>query len=612
MTETDGSRDYIDIFCAFALQVIPDNTFVDTEHIRREMIREFHFHEGIPDESLRTILKRGKHYGYLEIESRKETDRAGKQQVIKVYQLSPAGLAYLESLDSKDSIKKRIEDLQKDVCLYWRNKGTILEKQEIEKSLIYFVSSNINMLGSIVKGKKPINDFVVSGSCKDEKYIIEYLGFAKENAMDHYRTFSEMVHGSIISVALYSDRVDEIGKEKIKPCNVYIDTNFAFSILNMHVKEECRSARYLLGLLYRYKFPVRIFDFTVDEMRIVLNRFSLFLTEQHRYPPEQIHKTRFGLYQTIQEQGWTVTRVREFSNNLEKILKEMNIRIEYISSAAKKAYLSDAETHYSRFESYVPNRSERSRKHDLLAIEVIKKKRNHRVMKLEESKAFFLSSDIALSRFSYDVLGHRDEGSICEVILDRLLLNMLWLKNPRLDPPLETIISLHSRHLFLNKNVWDRFYEILKKLLREHNITGGDITQLFYDNYIGRVLGEIEEDKVDIVTEDFIKEHIGIANENVRKDEQTRKKYEEERMKLEEELINLKEELEQEKDDIRNLVLGLIDRQGLQQNFLRRKARVIASKRAEKLIRCIWILFDIFYLGGLWLFYNTPQKLGAK
>ena len=81
--------------------------------------------------------------------------------------------------------------------------------------------------------------------------------------------------------------------------------------------------------------------------------------------------------------------------------------------------------------------------HDLFAIEKIKELRRYSIRKIEESKFFFLTSDRKLSRFNYLEMGHQSNGTICEIILDTLLTNILWLKDPRAKLSLKSIITVH-------------------------------------------------------------------------------------------------------------------------------------------------------------------------
>ena len=113
-----------------------------------------------------------------------------------------------------------------------------------------------------------------------------------------------------------------------------------------------------------------------------------------------------------------------------------------------------------------------------------------------------------MSRFNLIEEGHKQTATICETILDRLMTSILWLKNPSTKLSLKTIIAAHSRGLFVNRRVWDHFYDVLQKLKREGKIGDDDIGTLFWHSYLEDTLRSIEENEVYKVTPDFVLENI--------------------------------------------------------------------------------------------------------
>jgi hypothetical protein len=145
-----------------------------------------------------------------------------------------------------------------------------------------------------------------------------------------------------------------------------------------------------------------------------------------------------------------------------------------------------------------------SQNHDLAAIEEIKEIRGHPVRKIEDSKALFLTSDSILSRLNLIDMSHKENGTVNEVILDRLMSCILWLKDPHAKPPIKSIIAAYSRDLFIKRRIWDRFYELLRQLKQEGSVDDENISTLFYHNYIESVLREFDESEVDKNTPEFV------------------------------------------------------------------------------------------------------------
>jgi len=130
-------------------------------------------------------------------------------------------------------------------------------------------------------------------------------------------------------------------------------------------------------------------------------------------------------------------------------------------------------------------------------------------------------------------MGHKEKATICEVIPDHLLTNILWLKNPTVgkDIPMKSVIAIHSRKMFVEKRVWERFIENLNKLKEEGSISDKEIAMLFYNRYIEKVLLEYEESDIDTIQPELIFELIKDAARKI--DAEAQEKLEEQRKGLE-------------------------------------------------------------------------------
>jgi hypothetical protein len=255
-----------------------------------------------------------------------------------------------------------------------------------------------------------------------------------------------------------------------------------------------------------------------------------------------------SIYSNLKSQGWTIEDVREFIQKIEEKIWELNIKIEptdidfltYVPK--KKEYIEKV----LKCKPILPYQTERLRYHDIAAIEKIEELRGSSVREIEKSKAFFLTSDLRLSRCNFFEMGHKGKATICEVIPDRLLTNILWLKNPTLvkDIPLRLIIAIHSREIFIDKRIWRRFYEIAIKLKQEGRITDKDLSMLFYNHHIEKILSSLDESEIEEVKPDLILEEIQKISSGI--DSETQRKLDEQKKIFEDELA--KRDLEKEKN----------------------------------------------------------------
>jgi hypothetical protein len=251
---------------------------------------------------------------------------------------------------------------------------------------------------------------------------------------------------------------------------------------------------------------IKVFSFTVDEICRVIRGYP---EGSSRYPSTIGVNT---LYSNLKRIGWTKSDVREFISNIEKSLNKEGIKIEWGSKIDLDNYTPPDQSWENSIRQYKPDQGDFSRNHDLAAIEMIQAKRPHRVRRIEESRAFFLTSDNKLCRFNFDEMGHVNDSTICEVLQDRLVANILWLKNPNSGTPLKSIIAAHSRELLIDRRLWDKFNDVLRKLAKEGKVKDQDISILFYHGFIEDTLREMNESESDKITAEFVIEEIEKAS----------------------------------------------------------------------------------------------------
>lgn len=532
-TLKEEGRDFIDVFCPFVLKAIEPGKLVDIEEIRANFTKNFGLKVGIPKSALMTILKRAKRQGYIELGKKigedEIKDQSHTRNGLTLYKLQKKGISYAQRIDNTDEIENKIDALYENISLFFKNKKDIsLTRRQANDMLLTFIQKNINALGQFMHKNESVFNRLLEVSRTNEKYLLEYIKFIKARNDEYYITLREMLYGSVISTVLYDEEADlaEVGTKKLRPCKVYLDTNFLFSVLGMHSSEESKSARELFDLLRKERFDVRVFDFTVYEMRRVMSGYLLYLRNKDRIP---FSGTSLGLYGALEDKKWTPEKARQFINNAENFLAKEGLTVERITPQTLSDYQTDLKDVEYLLEETKPLQSRRSREHDLNAILIIRKRRGKKVWKIEDSRAFFLTSDKVLSDMNFTKMGHKKDHSLCEVILDRFLVNILWLKDPKLKFPLETIIAANERDLFIDHNVWEAFYGKLRKLFVEEKINEDDIFTLFYDNYVEYVLTKISEEKIDDVTEDIILESIKKAHEHFKQREEKRKEITEQR-----------------------------------------------------------------------------------
>jgi len=487
----EQGKDYIDSFWPFVLKVMPrDKTTLNLPAIQKG-IRD---NSGldIPQYSLKSIITRAKRKGYM-------TQKKGR------FWLTATGDNYLDALEPESTVERRINELLEDIRNYLNEQlGLSLTLSGTYDIVLSFIHENIDPLLEFCNPDSSIIELGLSkqGNSRYNSVLVNYFEIAKQRKPDHYQTLTDIVYGSVIATVASNRDVARINK-KFAHTKIFLDSNYLFSLLELHFPEFTKPAKELLNLLESYKFELRAFDFTVDEIVRVLRRYS---REQHLFVPGVRVDSIFS---NLKNQGFTTEDVREFMAKIEDRIWELGVKIEP-TAVELKEYKPPKDEYRAKLSYYKPDQDLHAQNHDLAVIEKIREIRKAPKREIENSRALFLTSDLRLSKFDFFEMSHREKATICEVIPDKLLTNILWLKNPTIikDIPLKSIIAIHSHGMFIDRRIWRRFCETIRKLKQEERIGDKDISMLFYDHRIEKVLEVYDGSQTDKITSELILEQI--------------------------------------------------------------------------------------------------------
>lgn len=483
-------QDCIDAFWPIVIRCIEENIIYDKKSILELLQKEYDMN--MPIHVLESVLDR--------LIRRKFVRRSKKNS----YHITGIGLEYKGSIVDVNDVERKINFLIDDIYKYNIDKGYSYSKKDINKMLLNIMNENITDLLEFINPSIIFDDIERQ---LDNKYVIieKYVSEASEKKPEHYNIFREMVFGSLISAILYTKGyldVLSISKPPLKNTTMYLDTNFIFSLFELHPQEYNEPIIELYNLMRVNEVKMKAFSFTLDEICRVL---SGFLSVSHKY--STTIKVE-DIYSIMKIRGWTDSDVKEFITNIDNLLNEKGIEIEWVPKHEVDYYKPANPNLAIKIFQYKPNININSMNHDLLALEKITKLRSRPLRRLDQAKEFFLTCDIKLNRFNMSEMGHRNNGTICETILDRTLTNLLWLKNPDSNPSLKVILSAHSSSGLVKKNIWDSVYKTLSQLKSRGLVNGNDIAMLFYDSYMEEILREMSDSEEYKIGQDFIIEHV--------------------------------------------------------------------------------------------------------
>jgi len=523
----EQGKDYIDSFWPFVLKIMPrDKTLRNLNFIQKEVKENFGL--DIPEHSLKIIITRAKRKDYV-IQQKRQ------------FRLTDQGDNYLNSLEPESKVERRINELVEDIKNYLNEQLRLsLTSNGTYDVILFFIHKNIDSLVEFFNPDSSIIKLNIPKP-KTNKYdvvLINYFEIAKQRKPYLYNTLTDIVYGSVVSTTASNRDIAEMNK-KFERTQIFLDSNYLFSILEIDFPEFSKPAKELLNLLRFYKFEIRVFDFTINEMVQVLRNYS---REQHLYIPGVRVSS---IYSNLKSRGLTIEDVREFIAKIESKVLELGIKIEP-TSIDLKDYKPPKEEYRSKLSQYKSDQNLQNQNHDLAAVEKIREIRRSPKREIENSKALFLTSDLKLSRFDFLEMGHKEKATVCEVIPDKLFTNILWLKNPSIvkDAPLKSIIAVHSREMSIDRKIWRRFCKTITKLKEDDSINDKDVSMLFYNHYIEEVLEAYNDSQIDEITPDFALEEIQTVSKLI--DEETKKKLEKQREIFEKELTQ--KELEKEKE----------------------------------------------------------------
>jgi hypothetical protein len=467
----DKGHDYIDSFWPLVLLVLPrERKYLSAEEIQRDVASKYGLN--IPQHALSVIATRAKRQGFL-------TPHHGS------YALTQEGVSHLDSMEPERDVERRINEMVEDASGYLSQKlERVFSRDQVASLMRAFIAEHIELFEDFIHPESAHE----LGSTqeplpREEAALLDYFVEVERNRPALFDTLRDLVRGSIISAIIHSESFADATRH-FERTQVYLDSNFVFSILGLHHDEFNKPAQELFEIMRAEKgLELRVFDFTIDEIVSVLKAFP---SEQHIYLPD-IRVA--SIHSSLKAKGWTPSFARQYILRIEDEISKLGIRITRTKIDLNQYIVENPEL-ISKLFKYKPEQTARGQNHDLAAIQQVKEIRGGPVRQLEMARGLFLTSDMRLARYNILEGFHKERATIAEVVADRVMTNILWLKNPKLLRKLQlgSIIAMHSRHLFIQTDVWRRFFETVRQLRSSGKIDQRDAAILLYDQRVQDML----------------------------------------------------------------------------------------------------------------------------
>jgi len=492
----DENQDFLDAFLPFVVQALPNTGHIRRDGLSARLRQEFGL--SVPSHVLRLLLYRGQQAGYVE-----------KRRRAKTFQLTESGIAYKSELETPREVERRINELTAAGVSFFAERGIAVDDAAFSDLMTNFVQSNLEHLMEFMGSVAECGvDYKATG--EEERVLVEFITGCEISEPARFDTLLDVVRGSILSSVFCGDKSQELEalqEADFSSITVFLDTNFLLAVLGFESDELVAAADELMALLNMSNCVVRVFPFTVDETSAFL---AAYASHEHEYFADVAVRSAYSAMRTS---GLRKSDVRQALDELERRISSQGIEIASSPLVPLEELVAKDPNVMKAVRKY-KTASTKTLAHDIAAIETIRDLRQgKRFRRLQESEFLFLSSDVGLSRASFEGLGHKRRGTVAEVIHDGILASVLWLRSPNGNPPLKSIVAAHSRNLFVDRRVWHRFLEVMQELREREEIQDEDLANLLYRDYIANVLIDIDARNVDKVSKQLILEEAMRARE---------------------------------------------------------------------------------------------------
>ncbi len=493
---------FFDVFATFVIQAFEEGKGANYELIQSSVKNKFGLE--IPTTTIDVLLK------YLKRKGKVVYQRKGGP-----FFLTRKGTAVVKAYPGQEQqASERIQRLITSIKSFIK---TEFSEEQSESDIYVALQTIINQNFEIT-----VNFFepdIALDALKNAKintklsqYIIRYFIHIQSSKSEEYEILREILYGSILLSAIHSPDISKVNKA-FSNTQIYLDSNLLFSILDYDQYEFSKPAQELFALLKEYKFDIRIFHFTIEE---IVSVFRNYKYEHHKYLGNVKVNT---IYQRLKAKGVTVQGARELVYSIEKIITDQGISIDYKHSEDLRRHDFNMKA-LQKIGVYKNLAGSMSKRHDLLAIEKIRSIRRGQSKRIEDVNALFLSADLLLYKYNLFENGHASKATITEVVNDKVFTNILWLKHPKWNSelPLFNLISLHSSGLIVNRALWDSFYDEIRRLSDEKKISSEDISVLIAANEFEKSIQQLSANNKKAVSEAFILKEIKRAKEKIKRD----------------------------------------------------------------------------------------------
>ena len=476
-------HDLLSAISSLVLQCIESNDSFDDvrQRFRREYVTE------IPEDMLRTILKRLKHKNLVEYESKFSNIR------LKI----PEGVQRRSDLqDSTSSLQREFSSLIEGMKVYYASRKYPLPGN-FEKELIAFIDQNIGDTSSLMSGSGVVG-------C-NQKRVAGYIACIEKSDPAKFKLLQNVFFGRVY-IDIIKTRSDYSKNVTLKPVKIYLDTNIILSVLGFDDKADKQRADELLQILRQTpKIELLVFDETVSEAR---QRIHYASNEMQTYSSNiAVDSLAFRLKRA----GYTKESLVPMIENLETSITDQGIKIVPLPTINEesKVYKEVSESINSESVKLDRQKAPKTLRHDTLILCAIKALRENMTSNLfEKSQQIFVTPDIAINAVSRNQAKKIHTYPLSISVIE--IVSTLWMRHIGNEDIANSLIRqsimAYVRERAISQSLWNKFIAAIEEAKNNNRLTRDDIAIIISDDETRRILAEKQDDAPEqLVSDSYIK-----------------------------------------------------------------------------------------------------------
>ena len=499
--DSPESKDYLENFVPLvgeSVRLSADDV-ISIPNLQKDL--ETRFGLGVPQNALRSILKRLKRHGYVRQENKVLHPVREQLDLLNFAEVQKKVLAMEESL-----VKNLVSFVLERFHLSW-------SQAEAEAALLDYLEENQLVVFHAIQVSSQVN--IPDEEKIRARYVVgSFIRSLQESESSDFDSIDVIVKGSMLANAVYLPDPDRVAK-KFAKTDVFFDTSLIVYALGYGGDLRRAPCTELLELLYEVGGNLKCFQHTAEEVHGILDACAFRLKRgslKDAYGPSMEY---------FIEKGFTASDIELFKSRLHDDIKAL--RIEIVNKPAyEERYVIDEAGFQNRIAEDIHYGNPKALQRDVDSISaVMRARRGQHCYTFEECRALFVTTNrelVCASRgFLYEPAS---AGALPPAITDYDLTTLLWLKRPMEAPdlPRKRIIADCYAATKPSDRLWQKYMREVDKLETEKRITLEDVYTLRFSLEAKATLMELTYGDEGFFTEGTVQEILEIARDHIQRE----------------------------------------------------------------------------------------------